>query len=67
MKVDSSKDSKNEGKGKVVKGREIMEREKSWMSQFREILNCKLSFIISCQQERKWTVNPVMVEHVVSK
>lgn len=37
------------------------------MSQFREILGFKLSFIISCQQERKWTVSPVMVEHVVSK
>lgn len=29
MKVDLSKDSRNEGKGKVVKGREVMEREKS--------------------------------------
>lgn len=29
MKVDLSKDSRNEGKGQVVKGREVMEREKS--------------------------------------
>ena len=37
------------------------------MSQFTEILSSKLSFVKSCQQEKKWTFSAVMVERVVSK